>query len=350
MLSGRAMLVPGLAVVSGTLAAAAGLAGAQPVLDGFRDAIYGQAVSLQTVQTGFGDGNPAGGSELDAAYSRVEGSTLYLMLTGNLENNFNNLNIFIDSRPGGQNVVQTAHMFGGNNPNNGVWAGKYAGFTFDAGFAADFLLILRNGNSGGNRFNIDYAVLGAGANAFIAATNVFAGSLTGSNPNALAPGFGVAFDNTNTGGVIGGSGAANQVAAAAATRGVELAIPLSVLDYPSGVIRVCAMINGSNHDFLSNQFLGGLPAPQINVGGDGAGGFNGSVGQIDLNDYAGNQWIEINLCPADLNGDGALNFFDVQMFLAAFAAHEPIGDYNKDGFFTFSDVLAFLRDFDAGCP
>lgn len=341
---GRVILVAG---VSGTLLSAAS---AQPVLDGARDALYGPAVSVQTVQTGFGDGNPGGGSELDAAYAYVEGGMMYLMLTGNLENNFNNLNIFVDSRPGGQNVLQAAQVFGGNNPNNGVWATKYAGFTFDTGFAADFLFILRNGNSGGNQFNVDYAVIGAGGNAYLTATNVFGGSLTGSNANALPNGFGIAFNNSNVGGVTGGSGAANQVAAAAVSRGVELAIPLAMLDYPSGELRVSAMINGSNHDYLSNQFLGGLPAPQINLGGDGAGGFNGTVGQIDLNDYAGNQWFAVNLCPADLNGDGMLDFFDVQMFLSAFAAHDPIADVNHDGVFDFFDVLIYLRGFDAGCP
>jgi hypothetical protein len=33
----------------------------------------------------------------------------------------------------------------------------YAGFTFDAGFQADYLLIVRNGFSPGARFDIDYA-------------------------------------------------------------------------------------------------------------------------------------------------------------------------------------------------
>jgi hypothetical protein len=78
-----------------------------PILDGVRDPSYGSANAVQLVQTGFGDANPNGGSELDAAYARVEGGTLYLLLTGNLESNFNKLNIFFDSQAGGQNVLQT---------------------------------------------------------------------------------------------------------------------------------------------------------------------------------------------------------------------------------------------------
>lgn len=51
-----------------------------------------------------------------------------------------------------------------------------------------------------------------------------------------------------------------------------------------------------------------------------------------------------NLCPADLNGDGELNFFDVSYFLV------DQTDYNSDGVFNFFDVAAFLADYLDGCP
>lgn len=267
---------------------------AQPTLDGVRDAIYGGPRAVQTVQTAFGDANPNGGSELDAAYARVQGGNLYLMLTGNLENNFNKLNIFIDSKAGGENVLTNDANNGGNNPTNDGWAGKHAGFTFDSGFAADYMIIVRNGNFGGDRFEIDFATVGGGASAFEAASDVFGGSLTGANANALAlSGIGVAFDRSNTAGVIGGSDAADQVAAAAVLTGIELVIPLTAIGSPVGEFRISAMINGSNHDYLSNQFLGGLIAPQGNLGGDGTGTFTGSIGDIDLNDFAGNQYFTV---------------------------------------------------------
>ena len=50
-----------------------------------------------------------------------------------------------------------------------------------------------------------------------------------------------------------------------------------------------------------------------------------------------------NPCPADLTGDGNLNFFDVSEFLV----NQP--DYNSDGVFNFFDVAAFISDFSAGC-
>ena len=55
-------------------------------------------------------------------------------------------------------------------------------------------------------------------------------------------------------------------------------------------------------------------------------------------------------CPADLTGDGMLNFFDVSAFLSAYNAMNPDGDFNNDGVFNFFDVSAYLNAFNAGCP
>ncbi|PCI09809.1 hypothetical protein COB72_05475 [bacterium] len=57
-----------------------------------------------------------------------------------------------------------------------------------------------------------------------------------------------------------------------------------------------------------------------------------------------------NSCPADLTGDGSLNFFDISAFLSSFSAMDPIADFNGDGFFNFFDISAFLIAFSAGCP
>ncbi len=55
-------------------------------------------------------------------------------------------------------------------------------------------------------------------------------------------------------------------------------------------------------------------------------------------------------CPADLTGDGNLDFFDVSAFLSAFNNQDPAGDFNDDGAYDFFDVSAFLSAFSAGCP
>jgi Metallo-peptidase family M12/PA14 domain/Bacterial Ig domain len=53
---------------------------------------------------------------------------------------------------------------------------------------------------------------------------------------------------------------------------------------------------------------------------------------------------------ADLNADGALDFFDVSAFITAFNNGDPDADLTGDGSFNFFDVSAFLVAFNAGCP
>ncbi len=53
---------------------------------------------------------------------------------------------------------------------------------------------------------------------------------------------------------------------------------------------------------------------------------------------------------ADMNGDGALNFFDVSAFLGAYTAMLPSADFTDDGMFNFFDVSDFLSAFSQGCP
>jgi hypothetical protein len=62
------------------------------------------------------------------------------------------------------------------------------------------------------------------------------------------------------------------------------------------------------------------------------------------------EFIEDTGCPADLTGDGNLDFFDVSAFLVAYNSMDPAADFNGDGLFNFFDVSAFLSDFGAGCP
>ena len=55
-------------------------------------------------------------------------------------------------------------------------------------------------------------------------------------------------------------------------------------------------------------------------------------------------------CLADSNRDGVLDFFDVQVFLSRFAAHDWRADLNFDGTLDFPDVQLFLTLFSSGCP
>lgn len=56
-----------------------------------------------------------------------------------------------------------------------------------------------------------------------------------------------------------------------------------------------------------------------------------------------------NTCVADLNADGHVDFIDLQLFLAAFTAGEPIADRNHDGVFDFFDIMRYLDEFLSSC-
>lgn len=287
---------------------AAGAVRAQPIVDGTRDALYGAPVVVQSIQTGFGDANPpgeTGGSELDAAYARVQGGRLYLMLTGNQAPNGNRLEVFIDSVVGGENVLTGTpryDVFGGSG-----WSSQnMGGMTFDAGFSADYHLYSSwsavsgpysagfvNRQGGGammvpGSFGTGNNAVGLVSSGMVAAGNV--------GPNAsgtaLSQSLLFAINDNNAGGVTAGTGPANQAAAAAVTTGMEFSIALADLGNPA-VIRIAAMMNNGDHNYLSNQVLGGLPAGSVNLGGDGSGGFTGSLAGVNFNNFAGLQYFEI---------------------------------------------------------
>ena len=81
---------------------------------------------------------------------------------------------------------------------------------------------------------------------------------------------------------------------------------------------------------LSSQYLYGL-------------NLDGSIDIADINDCD-------LVCDADLNNDGAADFFDVSLFLSLYAAQDSVVDYNSDGTFDFFDVSAFLDLYAIGCP
>jgi hypothetical protein len=271
---------------------------AQTVVDGtIVGDNYGAAVSVQTVDTAFGDNS----SELNAAYATVENGRLFLAVTGNLEDNFNKLEILIDSVPGGENV------FSGIPGNDGC--GLMTGLTFDAGFEADYHLIARRGFI---PFDLDIAQLGTPN--FSSYLGIFGGVNGGVGTSGIGPAntfpIDAAYDNSNVAGVIGGNQPSDPIAAQAVDTGFEVSIHLADLGDPTGDIKILVFVNGAAHDFASNQFLGGL-APIIgNLGGDGAGTFTGTV-NFDLGAFAGEQFFVVptsvgtNYCATSLNSTGA---------------------------------------------
>jgi hypothetical protein len=55
-------------------------------------------------------------------------------------------------------------------------------------------------------------------------------------------------------------------------------------------------------------------------------------------------------CPADIDANGQLDFFDISAFIALYNSQNPIADFDNDGNFDFFDVSSFLDLYNAGCP
>lgn len=281
-------------------------AAAQISTDGTLDAGYGAALAVQTVETQFGDstGGITGGGELDAGYAAISGGRLYVMLTGNIENNFNKVSVFIDSQPGGENVLNGALAYDFSNV-----ASNFGGLTFDAGFEADYHLFGRWGG-GGNTFELDFVNRAAsvpgnvrgdtGAASVGGGTPIQSGSVLGNGTGTtsiLTSPVTFGFNNNNSAGVVGGTGAANQAAAAAVTTGLEFSVALADIGNPGlgDLIKIHAVYGNGDNNFHSNQVLAGLPAPQGNLGGNGSGGFTGTLSGVNFNNFAGDQFFSLRV-------------------------------------------------------
>lgn len=319
-----------------TLAVAATANAQSIILDGTVDATYGKPVIIQNTQTGFGNATQgtidvALGSELNGAYAHVDSGFLFLMLTGNLESNFNKLEIFIDGAPGGQNRLR------GNNPDvdfNGLNRmgdnGTGNGLTFDEGFEADLWVSL---TCGGTPFAVymnqaQLLTKGGGTGGYLGTGGAgLAGAVT------FKSGFGFGLDNSNIAGVGGGTDIAS---GAGVTTGVEVKIPLSAIPgYTTGDLRICAFINGGGHDFMSNQVLGPI----------GGGGNLAEPRAVNFVNIPGDQFFTVVVesapaCPADLDSNGTVDAADLAAVLGAWGTAG--GDIDGSGSTDAADLAALL--------
>jgi hypothetical protein len=133
-------------------AAATSALAVSPVMDGTVDALYGSPLSVQTTKTHFGDNDLGdlvatrnGGSEIDRIFAVVADGRLHVMVAGNLQNNFNKLEIYIDSVAGGVHEINGSALPSGVDPFSGGALQRQHGLIFDAGFDADHYLTFTHG-------------------------------------------------------------------------------------------------------------------------------------------------------------------------------------------------------------
>ncbi len=91
-----------------------------------------------------------------------------------------------------------------------------------------------------------------------------------------------------------------------------------------------------------------LRATGVNDNGDIVG--FGALKNGDLASFVIRGFDPGSTCPADFNGDGSLDFFDLSAFLEALGNEDPAADFSGDGQYDFFDVSAFLDAYGEGCP
>ncbi|MFM9180880.1 MAG: hypothetical protein ACKOV8_06525 [Phycisphaerales bacterium] len=336
------------AALSAATAAFAGVI----VIDGTAEALYGTAKEVQTIQTQFGNATLGqtgycNGSELDGAYAVVEDGFLYLTIAGNFESNYNSLELFIDCKAGGQNRLRGDNAdvdFNGLNRMGDNGTGN--GLTFDTGFEADYYISFRCGvgTIGGLPALVQYMnyadlpTLGLG-------TGGFAGPGSGPTiPVVAANGIEFTVNNINVAGVTSGPGGASS--GAGVVTGAEFKIPLSLIGYVSGDLRVCAFINGGGHGYLSNQVLGGCPVDTQNLGEPRAVNFSTILDEQFIVVVGGG--TPPDNCPTDLTDDGFVDGNDLGILLSQWGG-PGTADFNQDGFVDGNDLGILLAAWGA-CP
>ena len=305
------------------------------VMDGIVDSEYGVAAGVQDTMTNFGDASVGlpdfcDGSEIDAVYGFIDEERLNLLVAGNVQSNFNHLEVFIDFVEGGQQQIR------GDNPGINFNAlgrmgddGSGVGLRFDDGFEADAYFEFDCG--GETEFNF-YAsasqMLTDGGGTGLELGAAGSGEVL-SNFNGMQ----CAVNNSNVGGVVGGIDLDDGTGV---TSGVEISIPLARLEgYAGGDIRICAFINASDHGYVSNQVIGGI----------GGGDNLEDPRFVDFSLIDGNQFVVISVgsndCPGDLDGNGAVDGADLTILLGNWGGGGD-GDLDGNGAVDGADLTILL--------
>lgn len=269
-------------------------------------------------------------SELNQLFVRPTATGLRIGITGNLTTDGTGLCLFIDSKTGGQNVLN----FSGYSPPPGGPNGL-TGTRLDAGFEPDEMIFANT--SGGTIYVDQFTLLPGGI------TKLYKGNGTindgdgnlggGSNANGMQ----VAMNNSNTLGVTGAS-AAN---AATAKNGFDYLIPyadIGVAGLTGGDVKIAAFILKTNGE-VTNQWLPGL-----------GGGYNNLGFDPDLTTIPQDQFITVSLAlPGDIDADQDVDLADADALVNVLLdqpsnpSHPGRSDLNHDGIVDARDIAAMTE-------
>ncbi|HEY3413790.1 MAG TPA: hypothetical protein VGM51_12165 [Armatimonadota bacterium] len=215
---------------------------------GLHAKFVGDSKAIQTNGTGYGDNF----SELDQLWATSDGTNVHLGVSGNMEANGNSVVVLFDTMPGGSSVL--------NAPGSSI-AGHNGALTFDDDFMPDFGFALNN--SGGTLY-ADMVDFGGATSTYIGNAPVNGG------PGGSDPAVQFALNNTNTMGVT----SSDPSGADTADTGLEMLIGSAKIG-AAGSFKMMVYLQNQNGQWLSNQFLPGLP--------NGTGNLNN--GPVDLRTF-----------------------------------------------------------------
>ena len=304
-------------------------------MDGIADAEYGVAAGVQDTMTNFGDASIGltdfcDGSEIDAVFGMIDDERLNILVAGNVQSNFNHLELFIDFVDGGQSRIR------GDNPGINFNAlgrmgddGNDNGLAFDSEFAADVYLEF---NCGGDE---EFAFYGSACQMLTdgGGTGLEFGSAASGEVLSNFNGIQIAVNNSNVQGVVGGIDLDD---GSGVSTGVEISIPLArLIGYSGGEIKICTFINSNDHGYLSNQVIGGI----------GGGDNLQDPRFVDFSAIPGDQFVIVTpdggSCPGDLDGNGAVDGADLTILLGDWGGSGS-ADFDGSGAVDGADLTILL--------
>lgn len=95
-----------------------------------------------------------------------------------------------------------------------------------------------------------------------------------------------------------------------------------------------------------SRIWGGIHPPADDLPGRHMGQAIGPEAFTEARRYFGG----LKSCPADFQGDGVVNFFDVSKFIQAYVSGDQLADVSSNNEVDIKDVLSFLMFYSHGCP
>lgn len=327
------------------------------------------ALAQQSTGTGFGNNV----SELDALYAfRSELGLLHVFVSGNVEGNGNSIVLFLDVKPGGcvESTLRRGHGVIGSidgqrcddwgtdvDGDVGVWPTPAGGSVLSPGFDPDYALEV---SLSGIDYHVNVIDLSL-PNEPHPDRDIYLGSrplweFSGENLVAAYPPngafFEMALNNTNVNGVnaLGDETLGDPLSA---NTGLELAIGPEMIA-PGAAVKIMAFITNGGGDYLSNQFLPGLPEGTPNLGPANELGEGDPL--FDARDYPGPMFVTIDPlpCAADIIDDGLVNTDDLILLIGSWGRC-PVpptlcpGDITGNGVVNTDDLLFVIGSW-GECP